>query len=212
MDSCCGHANNLRFDGMDKRYIRTLWIVIIINALMFVVEMAGGTAADSMGLQADALDFFADTVTYGITLWAIGKPLSVRANAAFMKGISLVVIAAYVLLASLYRVFVLETPVALTMGIIGALAFAANLASVLLLYRYRKGDSNIQSVWLCSRNDMIGNAVIILAAAGVYATASPWPDLAIAFLLAGLFMNSAIKILRQSIQERKEARHHHAAP
>lgn len=203
MDSCCGHSHNLTFDGMDKNYIRILWVVIAINALMFIVEMAGGTAANSVSLQADALDFFADTATYGITLWAIGKPLSTRANAAFMKGISLVVIAAYVLLASLYRVFVLETPMALTMGVIGLLAFAANLISVLLLYRYRDGDSNIRSVWLCSRNDMIGNAIIVLAAFAVHTTDSGWPDLIIAIVMASLFMNSAIKILKQSMAERK---------
>jgi Co/Zn/Cd efflux system component len=182
-----------------------LLAVIAINATMFAVEMAGGLMAQSMALKADALDFLGDSVTYGLSLAVIGLSLRTRATVALIKGISLAVMAAVVLGASLYRVFVLAQPDAVVMGSIGMMAFAANVASVLLLMRFREGDANVRSVWLCSRNDAIGNLGVIVAGGLVAVTATPWPDLIVAAALAGLFLSSSAQIIRRAVAERREA-------
>jgi len=200
--SCC-HGNP-QFDGMDPRYRRILWTVIAINGLMFLVEMAAGRLAGSQALQADALDFLGDTLTYGISLAVIGYSLSVRAMAALAKGISLTMMGLWVLGSTAYQVLVLGVPKAEVMGVIGFLALAANLASVLLLMRYKDGDANVRSVWLCSRNDAIGNVAVLGASVSVWWTASAWPDLAVAAVMAGLFLTSSVQILRQAWQERVE--------
>lgn len=201
----CGCSGNPRFDGIDPRYKRVLWAVIAINAAMFVVEMAAGQLAGSQALKADALDFLGDTLTYGISLAVIGRSLAVRANAALAKGLSLLVMGLYVFGSTAYQVLVLGVPKAEVMGAIGFLALAANVASVLLLLRYKDGDANVRSVWLCSRNDAIGNVAVMVAALAVYATASAWPDLIVAAAMAGLFLASAWQILRQSLAEKREA-------
>lgn len=199
MAGCCGH--DAKFDGVSVDYRRRLWAVIFINAAMFAIEMAAGRLAASQALQADALDFFGDALTYGISLAVIGATLRVRATAALAKGISLLVMGFWVFASTLHQFFVLGVPKAEVMGAIGLLALAANLASVLLLARYRNGDANVRSVWLCSRNDAIGNVAVMLAAAGVWGTASGWPDLVVAAIMAGLFLTSAVQILRQCRRE-----------
>ena len=168
---------------------------------MFLVEIGGGMIASSQALLADALDFLGDTVTYSITLLVIGMPLQWRARAALFKGLSLGLMGAWVLGSTLYQLFVLGVPRAEVMGAIALLAFAANLASVLLLMKYRNGDSNVRSVWLCSRNDAIGNVAVLLAAGGVWTTTSAWPDLIVAGIMASLFLWSSIQITRQAIAE-----------
>lgn len=201
----CGCAQDTRFEGVSTAYRRVLLAVIAVNATMFAVEMAGGLMAQSMALKADALDFLGDSVTYGLSLAVIGLSLRTRATVALIKGISLAVMAAVVLGASLYRVFVLAQPDAVVMGSIGMMAFAANVASVLLLMRFREGDANVRSVWLCSRNDAIGNLGVIVAGGLVAVTASPWPDLIVAGALAGLFLTSSAQIIRRALAERREA-------
>ena len=199
MAGCCG--GEIKFDGLSAGYRRVLWLVIAINASMFAVEMAAGHLALSQALKADALDFLGDTATYAISLFVIGRPLAWRARAALLKGLSLAAMGLWVLGTTLCRVMVLGLPQAEVMGAVGLLALAANLASVLLLLRYRDGDANVRSVWLCSRNDAIGNLAVILAASGVWASASAWPDLLVAGLMAGLFLWSAVQILRQARRE-----------
>ncbi|CFX20613.1 Cation efflux protein [Candidatus Filomicrobium marinum] len=199
---CCGNA---RFDGLDKRYMRVLWIVIAINALMFAVEMLAGQLAGSHALQADALDFLGDTLTYGISLAVIGKSLSIRSTAALFKGLSLSLMGLWVLGSTVYQVLILCLPNAEVMGVIGFLALAANLASALLLLPYKDGDANVRSVWLCSRNDAIGNVMVMLAAVAVWASSSAWPDLIVAAMMASIFLSSAFHILRQAWQERGES-------
>jgi Co/Zn/Cd efflux system component len=189
------------FDGASTRYRRALLAVIAINAVMFVVEVAAGIGAQSQALQADALDFLADTVTYSMSLAVIGMAAAIRARAAIAKGSLLLVTGAWVLGATLYRVFTGAAPEAEVMGAIGALALAANLTSVVLLLRYRDGDANVRSVWLCSRNDAIGNIAVMCAAAGVWGTRTMWPDLVVAAGMAALFMNGAVSILRQAAHE-----------
>lgn len=197
----CGCHGNPRFDGVDARYRRVLWLVIAINATMFAVEMVAGHVAGSQALQADALDFLGDTLTYGLSLAVIGLPLAVRARTAVIKGLSLLAIGLWVLGSTMYHVFNDGMPRAEIMGAVGFLALAANVASVLLLLRYKDGDANVRSVWVCSRNDAIGNVAVMLAALGVWGTVTVWPDLLVAATMAGLFVTSAIQILRQSLAE-----------
>jgi cation diffusion facilitator family transporter len=199
--ACCGH--DAKFEGLSADYKRRLWLVIAINAIMFVVEMMAGHLAKSQALQADALDFLGDSLTYGISLAVIGASVQVRTNAALVKGISLLLMGLWVFGSTTYRVFYVGVPEAQVMGIIGFLALLANLASVLLLVRYKDGDANVRSVWLCSRNDAIGNIAVMFAALGVWGTASGWPDLIVALIMAGLFLSSAFQIMRQALSERR---------
>ena len=151
---CCGHGAT--FEGLSADYKRRLWLVIAINATMFLVEMGAGALAGSQALQADALDFLGDATTYGISLAVIGTSIQIRARAAILKALSLTAMALWVLGSTAYHVLILGVPRAEIMGAIGILALAANVASVLILMRYKDGDANVRSVWLCSRNDAIG--------------------------------------------------------
>ncbi|MFN3319221.1 MAG: cation transporter [Allorhizobium sp.] len=200
MSAACGH-DHAPFDGMSETYKRRLWLVIGINAAMFAVEMTAGQLARSQALQADALDFFADAVTYGISLAVIGASLKTRSMAAAAKGVSLFLMGFWVFGSTIWRVFQGGVPEAPVMGVIGFLALAANVASVLLLMSYKDGDANVRSVWLCSRNDAIGNVIVMIAAVGVWGTATAWPDLIVAGIMAGLFLSSSVQILSQSLAE-----------
>lgn len=198
--TCCSGGVPV-FDGMDSRYKRILWAVIAINGAMFLTEMTAGQLAGSQALKADALDFLADTVTYGLSLAVIGASLRTRATAALFKGLSLSLMAVWVFGSTVYQTLILGVPSAQVMGFIGLLALAANIASVVFLLPYKDGDANVRSVWLCSRNDAIGNVVVMAAALGVWGTSSAWPDLAVAAMMAGLFLTSSVQILRQAWAE-----------
>ena len=200
----CHNHDGAAFDGMSAAYRRVLWVVIAINAGMFGVETLAGHHASSQALKADALDFLADSLTYGVTLWAIGRAGRTRALAALAKGISLALMGLWVLGSTGYQVLVLGVPEATMMGAVGLLAFAANLLSVLLLVRYKDGDANVRSVWLCSRNDAIGNLGVIAAAGLVWFTSSGIPDLVVAGAMAGLFCWSATEIIRRALGELRE--------
>lgn len=195
MGACCGNGQN--FDGASPAYRKALWYVIAINASMFLIEIVASFHASSQALQADALDFLGDTATYTLSLLVIGHSLQTRNRAALVKAFSLLLMGISVFAMTLYRVIVMETPEALTMGSIGILAFCANIASVLILLRFRNGDANVRSVWLCSRNDAIGNIAVVIAAAGVWQSQSAWPDLIVAAIMAGLFTWSSVQILWQ---------------
>ncbi len=201
---CHDHGETV-FEGQSAAYRRALWVVIAINGAMFALEVAAGAFAQSMALQADALDFLADTLTYAASLYVIGRSAPLRANVALIKGASLAVMGLGVLGLTLYRTVVLGAPDAFVMTGVGGLALASNLASVLLLLRYRNGDANVRSVWLCSRNDAIGNVAVIAAAGGVAWTGTAWPDLIVAVAMASLFLHSATLILRQALRERRAA-------
>ena len=189
------------FEGQSVGYKRVLWLVIAVNGAMFAIEMAAGAFADSRALQADALDFLGDTATYAITLLAIGASLHTRASVAVVKGISLAALGLWVLGTTAYEAVAPGLPKAEVMGIVGFLALAANLASVLLLLRYRAGDANVRSVWLCSRNDAIGNVAVVIAAGAVWLFGSAWPDLVVAAMISSLFLWSAASITRQAVGE-----------
>mgnify|MGYP001474368312 CR=1 FL=1 len=212
MSAHCCHDGAERFAGASPRYRRILWLVIALNALMFGVEVVAGALAGSMALQADAMDFAADAATYGLTLYMIGRPDRWRARAALFKGASLALMGTYVLGATLWRVFVTGMPEPIVMGAVGFAALAVNVTAALLLFRFREGDANVRSVWLCSRNDAIGNVAVMLAALGVFGTGSAWPDLAVAAVMAGLFLYSAASILRQSLGELRVSRRARTVP
>jgi Co/Zn/Cd efflux system component len=204
MSAACGHTHT--FDGVSDDYKRRLWLVIAINAAMFATEVIAGAVAGSIAMWADALDFLADAATYGLSLAVIGMAVAVRARVALAKGISLTVMGLWVFGATIWQVFVTGVPRAEIMGAIGFFALAANAVSVLILMRYKDGDANVRSVWLCSRNDAIGNVAVMLAAAGVWGTATKWPDLVVAGFMATLFLSSSVQIVRQAIAELNAAK------
>ena len=191
MPNECGCSSNISFDGSSPEYKRVLKVIIAINLIMFFVELGGGLASGSMALLADCLDFLGDSATYTISLIVIGMPPATRAKVGLFKGVSLLFVAAWVLGATGYRLFLEGVPEPMAMGTIGFVA----------LMRFKDGDSNVRSVWLCSRNDAIGNVAVIVAASGIVVTDSAWPDLLVAGIMAILFSHSAIHIIRQSWTE-----------
>ena len=199
----CTHDHE--FDGASPAYRRALIAVIVLNAGLFGVEMTAGALAGSRALQADALDFAADALTYGISLWAIGRPLALRARVAQIKGLSLALMALAILGLAIGDMLAPGLPEARVMGAVGFAALAANVASVLILMRWKDGDSNVRSVWLCSRNDAIGNVAVMGAAVMVAWLGSGWPDLVVAVAMAGLFLSSSVQILKRAAQERAHA-------
>ena len=199
--SGCSCESNV-FDGMSPAYRRALVVVIGMNAVMFAVELAGGLIAGSLALVADSLDFLADTLTYGLSLAVIGMSVRARATAALVKGGVLMLTAAWVVVAAAMRFGEPTVPDGGLMALIALLAMAVNLGAALVLSRWRDGDANVRSVWLCSRNDALGNVLVMLAGGAVIMSGSPWPDLLVALFLAGLFLHSATGIIRQALAER----------
>jgi len=199
MADCCDDAAPT--GQTTPRYRRVLFVVIGLNLAMFAVEMGAGLKGQSLALQADALDFLGDGLTYALSLAVLGAALRVRAGAALIKGLSLAALAVWILASAVYRVFVLGAPSAMVMGAVGVMALATNVVSALLLMRYRDGDANVRSVWLCSRNDAIGNLAVLVAAGLVAGTATAWPDLLVAAGLATLFLHSASRITGQAYRE-----------
>jgi Co/Zn/Cd efflux system component len=186
-----------------------LWTVLAINASMFVVEMSAGIGAGSSALQADALDFLGDSASYIISLIVLTAHLRWRAGAALLKAASMTVFGLWVLGSTVWYLLQGGVPGALVMGSIGALALVANVVSAALLFGFRRGDSNMRSVWLCSRNDAIGNVAVILAAGGVSWLGSRWPDAIVAFIMAGLALTAAWQLFRHALAD---WRHEHRAP
>jgi Co/Zn/Cd efflux system component len=201
-----GHDHAHSFDGMNDDYTRRLLVVTGINIAMFAVEMSAGALAGSQALKADALDFFADGITYALSFWAIGRPVGIRTGAAVLKGASLLAMGLWIALTTLYQFFVHGVPIPEVMGGIGFAALAANLLSVYLLMAYKDGDANIRSVWLCSRNDAIGNVAVMIAAGFVAFLNSGVPDLIVAGVMAVLFLSSSYQILAQSWREWRDTR------
>ncbi|MBN8607595.1 MAG: cation transporter [Hyphomonadaceae bacterium] len=197
-EACCGKVNSAHIDAETRR---TLWIVLIANASMFVVETIGGHAVGSLALQADALDFAADAATYGVTLWAIGRAAHVRTRAALIKSAAMLAMGAFIFAMAVVRLLSPAPPEAAPMGLIGALALAVNLGAVIMLLRFRKSDANLRSVWLCSRNDAFGNILVILAAGATAATRSPWPDFSVGVIMCLLFVSGSWAVYRQARRE-----------
>jgi Co/Zn/Cd efflux system component len=201
MANCCSGGCAPSASGGDTRFRRLLWWALGINALMFGVEVIAGLLAHSLALQADALDFLGDAANYAISLAVLGLGLRTRARAALLKGISMGLFGLWVAGNTVYRLWGGELPEAAVMGAVSVLALAANVGVALMLYRFRNGDSNMQSVWICSRNDAIVNLAVLAAAAGVGLTGTRWPDLAVAAVVATLAISGAWRVLASASHE-----------
>ena len=200
-DDCCKAACGTTATLNDPRWRRALWIALGVNAGMFALEMAAGAAADSRALQADALDFLGDAANYAISLLVAGMALAWRARAALAKGFTLIGLGGWVMITAILAALGGAAPQPELMGIIGALALAANTGVAIMLYRFRTGDANMRSVWICSRNDAIGNIAVMAAALGVFGTGTAWPDLIVAAILALLGISGGVQIVRQARRE-----------
>ena len=185
----------------DPRWRRMLWIALAINLAMFLGEIVAGIASGSRSLQADALDFLGDSANYAISLGVAGMALGWRSRAALLKGGTILAFGLYVLVTTVFAALGRGVPQAETMGIVGVIALIANGSVALMLYRYRSGDANMRSVWICSRNDAIGNLAVLLAAAGVVGTGTAWPDLAVALIMAALGIWGGLQIISQARAE-----------
>jgi Co/Zn/Cd efflux system component len=202
---CCANGHHQQDAERDARYRRVLWVVLAINAAMFLVEIAAGLAAGSVALQADALDFLADAANYGISLLVVGTVLHLRAKAALVKGVTMGLFGLWVIGITTWHGVQGTLPHAITMGAVGFAALVANAAVLALLWAYRSGDSNMRSVWLCSRNDVIGNCAVLLAALGVFGTGTGWPDVIVAAVMGLLALQAAWLVIRQATGELRQA-------
>jgi Co/Zn/Cd efflux system component len=200
---CC-HDDNChaaRDNPSTAAWRRVLWIALVVNAAMFAAEVAAGIAAGSASLQADALDFFADAANYAISLAVAGMALAWRARAALLKGITLVALGLWVAGTTGLHAYLGSVPHADVMSVVGLLALLSNGAVAAMLYRYRGGDANMRSVWICSRNDAIGNVAVLSAAAGVFGTGTGWPDIMVATIMAALALWGGCQIVRHALSE-----------
>ena len=185
-------------------YRRALWAVLGINAAMFLAEIGAGLAAGSASLQADALDFLGDAANYGISLLVVGMALRYRAMAALAKGASMAAFGLWVMATVVWHAVHGTLPSALTMGTVGFAALIANAVSFAILWLYRTGDANMRSAWICTRNDVLGNLAVLLAALGVFGTGNGWPDIVVAATMAALALQGAAGVLRQSLSELRQ--------
>jgi Co/Zn/Cd efflux system component len=199
-DHCASEPRN------DPRYRKVLWLALLINATMFIVELLASQRASSAALLADSIDFLGDAANYGVSLLVLGAAMAWRARASLLKSACMALFGLLVLAKVLWNIRTGTVPDAATMGWVAALALLANVGVAVLLYAWRDGDSNMRSVWLCTRNDAIGNLAVLLAAAGVLGTHTLWPDVLVATLMAALALHSAWQIQRQA---RGELRHAH---
>ena len=200
--SCCNdpHRGN-------PAYRRVLWLVLAINAIMFLVEIGFGLAAGSASLQADALDFLGDAGNYTISLFVVGMALRYRATAALLKGATMAAFGLWVIGVTVWHAWQQTLPQAFTMGAVGSVALLANLVSFALLCAYREGDANMRSAWICTRNDVVGNLAVLLAALGVFGTGAGWPDLVVASTMAALALQGAAIVIKQSVGELRQPAH-----
>ena len=206
MADCCCSPPPLKLDPHrgNKAFRRVLWIVLGVNAVMFMVEIGAGVAARSASLQADALDFLGDAANYAVSLLVIGMALRYRATAALAKGATMEAFGLWVVGSAIWHALHGTLPSAFTMGAVGFAALAANAASFGLLWAHREGDANMRSAWVCTRNDVLGNLAVLLAAAGVFGTGTGWPDIIVAVIMAGLALQGAATVIRQSLGELRQ--------
>lgn len=196
---CCEHDTPAAHTLQNPtRYRRILWIALLINAAMFGVELLAGWRSGSLSLLADAIDFAGDALNYGVSLAVLSAALAWRARAALLKSVSMMGFGLLVLGRAAWSLWQGSVPDATTMGVVGFLALAANIAVAWMLYAFREGDANMRSVWLCSRNDAIGNIAVMLAALGVLGTGTGWPDLLVAVGMAALALQGGWQVWRQA--------------
>lgn len=203
MQNCC--ENKIcEVSALRGKHQRILWVVLAINASMFLIEGLAGIMAHSTALMADALDMLGDTLVYAFSLFVLNKSLKWQAGAAFFKACFMLAFGAAVMAEAVYKIFMPVMPQVEIMGVIGAAALAANAVCFLLLYTHRADNLNMSSTWLCSRNDLIANVGVLLAAAASYAFVSRWPDILVGLLIAALFTFSAVGIFRAALKQIKE--------
>jgi Co/Zn/Cd efflux system component len=210
---CCGpdHGHDHGASSASPVYRRVLWVALAVNLTMFAVEIGAGLAAQSASLLADSLDFLGDAANYGISLLVIGLALRWRARASLVKAATMGAFGLWVAATTIQHALAGTLPAAPMMGIVGVVAFAANFGVALLLWRWRDGDSNMRSVWICTRNDAIGNLAVIAAALGVFGSGSGWPDYIVAAIMSGLALWGAATIIRGALGElRQPEAHSHA--
>jgi Co/Zn/Cd efflux system component len=200
-ECCCPPPLNLDSHRGNQAYRRVLWAVLAINAVMFLVEIGAGLAAGSASLQADALDFLGDAANYAISLFVVGMALRYRATAALVKGATMGGFGLWVIGTIVWHTMHGTLPSAFTMGTVGLAALVANAASFGLLWAYRSGDANMRSAWICTRNDVLGNIAVLLAAVGVFGTGTGWPDVIVAAIMAALALQGAAAVARQAAEE-----------
>ena len=199
MSHCHGdHCSATEFDASSPRLRRVLWIALILNAAMFAVEIVGGLKSGSVSLLADAVDFAGDAANYALSLAVLSMGLLWRARAAWIKGATMGAYGAFVLGKAAWAAAAGSAPEPITMGAIAVLALAVNAGVAVMLFSFREGDANLRSVWLCSRNDAIGNVAVGIAALGVFGTGTAWPDLVVASVLATLALTASVSVLRQA--------------
>lgn len=203
---CCGNGLEIKINEVNKNFKRILWIALVLNFSMFILENFHGLLSHSLSLRADAIDFLGDSANYFITLFVLSSAIKTRAMVSLLKAIFMFSFGSWVLVEAIIRFSGNALPNSFTMTWVGLLALVVNGVVAFLLFRFREGDSNMQSVWLCSRNDAIGNVAVVLASAGVYFFSSKWPDLLVAIFMASLSVSAALKILvvvRRELQEPK---------
>jgi len=205
----CGCGSAVAFDGASPAYKRALTAVIAINIVGFVVVAIGSWLADSAALAANTLDFAADAATYALSLWVIGKSVQVRSGAAFIKSASLALMASGILCLAIWRAVTGASPEGGAISGLGLFGAAANLLAALLLVRFREGDANVRSVWLCTRNDLIQCLAVAATGVAVTVTGSRWPDVIVGVMLAAVFFRSAWQITAQARVERRAANAEH---
>ena len=205
MSAHCEHTHNDK-QANSPRYRKILWVALIINLAMFAIEIGAGLKSGSTSLLADAIDFFGDAANYGVSLAVLSAGVALRARAALLKGACMMAFGVFVLARAAWMFNQGGTPEALTMGSVGLLALIANVAVAAMLYAYREGDANMRSVWLCSRNDAIGNIAVMLAALGVLGTGSAWPDLLVASGMAVLALMGGWSVIKQALSEITDAK------
>lgn len=193
--TCCGPKPD---PNDSPAWRRALCIALGVNAAMFLLEIGAGLAADSRSLQADALDFLGDAANYAISLGVVGLGLAWRARSAVVKGATIMAFGFYVLVSAVWAAFGDASPQPEVMGAVGLLALLTNAGVALMLFPFRNGDSNMRSVWICSRNDAIGNVAVMAAALGVLGTGSALPDLIVAAIMAVLALTGGFQIIRQA--------------
>jgi cation diffusion facilitator family transporter len=200
MSNCC-ESKACELSALRESHGRVLWIVLAINSIMFIVEGAAGLSAQSTALLADALDMLGDALVYGFSLFVLARSARWQAGAALAKGSFMLLFGLGVLGQAIHKIVVPTMPEVETMGIVGSVAFAANLACFCLLYRHRGDNLNMSSTWLCSRNDLFANAGVLVAAGSSYLVASRWPDIIVGLIIAGLFLRSSAAVIGQSVKE-----------
>lgn len=208
-DSCAhDHSHSIEYSSANRAFKRVLWISFILNFGMFFVEMIYGVLASSLSLRADAIDFLGDAVNYFITIFILNSALQTKAKVSLAKACFMIGFGVWILVEASMRFFSNEMPIPQIMSWVGIAALLVNAFCVFLLYQFRGGDSNMQSIWLCSRNDAIGNIAVVGAAGLVYWLGSQWPDLVVAIFMAGLALHSGLQIIRAA---RNELTHGHHA-